>query len=146
MDFEVSGSGEVPNPTRPEQWDPWEPKLPPGDAHNFETGCLPMQERLRCLEEQLFDFLLEFFYFIRHEICDRFYGSWEENQLKNGFHEVCNAAPFPKEKTREALPGPPPLIPPFPVEMLRLNWLRRSRKVFWKQQNRPNYGSGPKEH
>ena len=35
------------------------------------------------------------------------------------------------------LPGPPPLILPIPAEMLRLNWLQRSRKVFWKLQNRP---------
>ena len=86
MDFEVGGPGEVPNPTRPEQWAPWEPRLPPGVAHNFETGCWLMQERLRRGEEQGFDFLLEFFYSIRDEICDRIYWSWEENRLRKAFH------------------------------------------------------------
>ena len=65
-----------------------------------------MQEHLGRPEEQEFDFLLEFFYFIRGEICDRIFRSWEENQLRNAFHQVWNATPFPKEKTREAVPGP----------------------------------------
>ena len=34
IDFKVSGSDEVPNPTRREQGAPWEPGLPQGDAHN----------------------------------------------------------------------------------------------------------------
>ena len=55
MDFEVSGSAEVLNPTHPEQWAPWEPRLHPGDAHNFETGCWLMQERLGRFEEQAFE-------------------------------------------------------------------------------------------
>ena len=37
MDFEVGGAGEVPNPTRPEQWAPWEPRVSQKDAHNYET-------------------------------------------------------------------------------------------------------------
>ena len=34
------------------------------------------------------------------------YQSLEENQLRNAFHQVWNATPFPKGKTREAVPGP----------------------------------------
>ena len=34
MDFQVGGAGEVPNPTRPEQWASWEPRLSQKDAHN----------------------------------------------------------------------------------------------------------------
>ena len=34
------------------------------------------------------------------------YQSTEENQLRNVFHQVWNATPFPKEKTWEAVPGP----------------------------------------
>ena len=64
MDFEVSGSGEVPNPTRPEQWAPWEPKLSQKDAHSYETSCWLLQECLRRWEEQEFDFLLDYFYLI----------------------------------------------------------------------------------
>ena len=65
-----------------------------------------MQERLRREKKQRFDFLLEYFYLIRDEIYDRIYQSWEENQLRNAFHQVWNATPLPKEKTREAVPGP----------------------------------------
>ena len=106
MDFEVGGSGEVPNPTRPEQWAPWEPKLSPRNAHNSKTGYWLMQERLRREEEQEFDFLLKYFDLIRDEICDRIFWTWEEDQLRNVFHQVWNAIPFPKEETREAAPGP----------------------------------------
>ena len=56
MDFEVGGSGEVPNPTRPEQWAPWEPRLPQRDAYNYETACFVLQEATRREEEQEFDF------------------------------------------------------------------------------------------
>ena len=106
MDFEVGGSGEVPNPTRPEQWAPWEPRLPPEVAHNSETGCWLMQECLQREEGKDIDFLLEYFYLIRDEIYDRTYRSREENQLRNAFHQVWNALPLPKEKSREAVPGP----------------------------------------
>ena len=106
MDFEVSGSGEVPNPTRPEQWAPWEPRLPKRDAHTYETACWVIQEITRREEEQEFDFLLDYFYLIRDEIYDRMYRSWEENQLSDAFHQVWNVMPFPKKKTWEAVPGP----------------------------------------
>ena len=46
------------------------------------------------------------FYLIRAEIYDRMYQSWEENQLRNAFHQVWNVTPSPQEKTREAVPGP----------------------------------------
>ena len=106
MGFQVIGSGEVPNPTRPEQWAPWEPSLPPGVANNFETGRWLMQVRLRRSEEQEFNFLLQFLYLIRDEICDLIFPLWEEKQVRNAFHHVWNATPFPKEKTREAVAGP----------------------------------------
>ena len=32
--------------------------------------------------------------------------SWKGNQPRNVFHQVWNATPFPKGKTREAAPGP----------------------------------------
>ena len=64
-DFKVGGAGEVANPVRPEQCAPSESTLPPRDAHNFETGCWLLQERLQSLKEKEFDFLLEFFYSIR---------------------------------------------------------------------------------
>ena len=105
-DFEVGGAGEVANPVRPEQCASSESTLPPRDAHNFETGCWLLQERLQRLKEQEFDFLLEFFYSIRDEICERTHRSWEENHLRNVFHQVRNATPFPKERTWEAVPGP----------------------------------------
>ena len=65
-----------------------------------------MQERLRRFEEQEFDFLLQFFYLIRDEICNRIFRSWEENQLSHVFHQVWNATPFLKGKTPKAVPGP----------------------------------------
>ena len=114
MDFVFHGSGEVPDPTRPEQWAPWRPKLPPDAAHNNETGCWLMQERLRREEEQECDFLLEYFHFTRDEICDRIYWSWEENQLRNAFHQVWKATPFPKENTPEAGLGPSAPHSPYP--------------------------------
>ena len=106
MDFEVSGSGEVPNPTHPEQWAPWEPRLSQKDAHNYETACWVIQEATRREEEQEFEFLFDHFHLIRDKIYDRMYQLWEENQLRNAFHQVWNATPFSKEKTREAVPGP----------------------------------------
>ena len=51
MDFEIGGSGEVPDPTRPEQWVPWKPRVPPEVAYNYETGCWLLQERVRRGEE-----------------------------------------------------------------------------------------------
>ena len=45
--------------------------------------------------------------------------------------------PLPRRRPGSLSLGPPPLIPSFLAEMLRLNWLQRSRKVFWKLQNRP---------
>ena len=77
-----------------------------GDARNVETGCRFLQERLRRWKEQEFAFLLEFFYFIRDEMCDRTFPSWKENQLKNAFHHVWNVTPFPKEQDQEAVLGP----------------------------------------
>ena len=106
MDFEVGGSGEVPNRKRPEEWAPWEPRLPRRDAHNYKMGCWVIQEATRREEGQEFDFLLGFFYLIRDEIYDRMYQSWEENQLRNAFHDVWNATPFPKKKTWESVPRP----------------------------------------
>ena len=55
MDFKVSGPGEVVVPDRPAVWAPLEPQLDHGDAHNFETGCWILQERLRRKEETEFD-------------------------------------------------------------------------------------------
>ena len=106
MDFKLSGTGEVPNQTRPEPWAPWEHQLPQEDAHNYETACWVIQEATRLNEEQEFDFLLDCFYLIRDEIYDRMYQLWDENQLRNVFHQVWNVTPSPKEKTREAVPGP----------------------------------------
>ena len=106
MDFEVGGAGEVPNSTRPEQWAPGEPRLSQKDAHNYEPACWVLQEADRREEEQEFDFLLDYFYLIRDGIYDRMYQSWEENQLRNVFHQVWNATPFPRKKTQEAVPGP----------------------------------------
>ena len=40
--------------------------------------------------------------------------------------------PSPRRRLGSLFPGPQPLILPFPAEILRLNWLQRSRKVFWK--------------
>ena len=57
MDFDVGGPSEVREPTRPAEWAPLEPRLSQGEAHNFETGCWVMQERLRRVKEQEFDFL-----------------------------------------------------------------------------------------
>ena len=70
------------------------------------TACWVLQEADRPEEEQEFDCLLDYFYLIRDEIYDRMYQSWEENQLRNAFHQVWSATPFPKGKTREAVPGP----------------------------------------
>ena len=106
MDFEVSGAGEVPNPTRPEQWAPWEPRLSQKYTHNYETACWVLREADRLEEEQEFDFLPDYFYLIRDQIYDRMYQSWEQRQLRNAFHQVWNVTPFPKEKTWEAVPGP----------------------------------------
>ena len=40
MDFKVGGPGEVPPPTRPEQWAPWEPRLCSSVRGNgLEVGC-----------------------------------------------------------------------------------------------------------
>ena len=52
-------------------------------------------------------FLLEFFNLMCNEICDRIFRSWEGNQLRNAFHEVWNATPFPKDKVWGAVRGPP---------------------------------------
>ena len=57
------------------------------------------------MEEQEFAFLPEFFYLIGDEICDRIFRLWEENLLRNVFHQVWNTTPFPREKTRAAVPG-----------------------------------------
>ena len=65
-----------------------------------------IQEATRREEEEEFDFLLDYFDLIWDEIYDRMYRSWEENELRNAFHQVWNATPFPKEKTREAVPLP----------------------------------------
>ena len=46
LDFDVSGPGEVVEPTRPAQWDPLEPRLSQRDAHKFETGLCLVEERL----------------------------------------------------------------------------------------------------
>ena len=105
MDFEVSGPGELVAPARPAEWAPWEPRLAQGDTHSFETGCWVAQERLRRKEDLEFNFLIEFFYLIRDEICDRDYREWEEEHVRNTFLQVWNATPFLKEKTREAVPG-----------------------------------------
>ena len=105
MDFEVSGSGEVPMSRRPEQWATWESRLSQKDAHNYQTACLVIQGAMRREREQEFDFLLDYFYLVRDEIYDPMYQSWEENQLRNAFHQVWNATPFPREKTREAVTG-----------------------------------------
>ena len=61
MDFEVAGPGEAPPPTRPNQWAPWEPRLPRGIAQNFEMGCWVGQEHLRHWEGEEFNFLIEGF-------------------------------------------------------------------------------------
>ena len=106
MDFAVSGLGEVVAPARPAEWAPLEPRLAQGDAHNFETGCWVVQERLWRWEEGEFNFLIEPFYLIRDKIYDRDYREWEENEVKNAFLQIWNATPFPKEKTREAVRGP----------------------------------------
>ena len=47
-----------------------------------------IQEATRREEEQEFDFLLDHFYLIRDEIYDRMYQLWEENKLRNAFHQV----------------------------------------------------------
>ena len=106
MDFEVSGPGETPPPTGPNQLAPWEPRLPLGMAHNFGTGCWVGQGRLRRWEEEEFDFLIEFFSFVFGRTHDREHREWEENQLRNAFQQVWNATPFAKEKTWESVPGP----------------------------------------
>ena len=61
MDFEVAGPSEAPPLTRPSQWAPWEPRLPPRIAHKFETGCWVAQERLRRWEEEEYNFLMQSF-------------------------------------------------------------------------------------
>ena len=137
MDFKVSGSGEVPNPTRPEKWAPREPGLHPGDTNNFETGCWLMQQRLQCLEEQEFDFYSGFSIEFETKCATGFTGSGRK--ISSGMRSIRYEMrrPSPGRRPGRLFPVPLPLIPPFPVEMLPLNWRQRSRKVFWKLQNRP---------
>ena len=49
---------------------------------------------------------MQFFNFICEEISDRNSREWEENQVRNVFHQVWNATSFPKVKTPEPLPRP----------------------------------------
>ena len=63
MDFEVGGPGEVPNPTRPEQWVLWdsEPRLSHKDAHHMDTACWALREIDLKEQEQDFEFLFDYF-------------------------------------------------------------------------------------
>ena len=65
-----------------------------------------MQERLCCWKAQDVDCLLQFYSLIRDEICEGIIRLGEEGQLRNAFQQVWNVTPLPKEKTREAVPGP----------------------------------------
>ena len=145
MDFEVSGSGEVPNPTHREQWAPWEPRIPQGDAHDFETGCCLIKEHLCRLEEQEFDFLLEFYYLIPDEICDQIYRLWEENQLTNAFHQVSNATPLSKEKTREAVGGPSAPHSSLPGRDAAAEWAAAVEEGILEAAKHASVTSGPRE-
>ena len=66
MDSQVAGPVEVPNPTRPEQWVPWEsaPRSSQMDAHSMDTACWVLREVDLKEEEQEFDFLLDYFYLV----------------------------------------------------------------------------------
>ena len=135
MDFEVGRSAEVPNPTRPEQWAPWEPRLPQPDAHNYETGCWVIKQATRREEEQEFDFLLVYFFSFEMKSTNRC--TSRGRKISSGMRSLRYGMrrPSPKKEPRRLFPGPLPPILPIPAEMLRLNWLQRSGKVFWRLQN-----------
>ena len=137
MDFEVGGPGEVPPSTRPEQWACWEPKSAPGDAHNIETGCWIGKEGLRRSEEEEFEFLIFSYGLFLEETQEPQHREWEENQSGMRSSRSGMRLTSPRRRLGRAFLGPPPLIPPFSAEILWLNRPQRSRKVFWKLQNRP---------
>ena len=136
MDFQVGRPGEVPPQISPGQWAPWEPRLSTREAHNIETGCWIGKEGLRRWEEEEFHFLIVFFVCFWRKPTNGSTVSGRKINVGMRSSRSGMRVPSLRRGLGRLFPGPLPLIPPIAAGMQQLNWLQRSRKVFWKLQNR----------
>ena len=80
---------------------------------------------------------MDFFCLFLEKTHERQHCEWEENNSGMRSSRYGVRLPSPRRRPWRLFPGPPPLIPPVPFKMLRLNLLQRSRKVFCKLHKRP---------